>query len=69
MPDGIVRTDLNSSGTSYKNGFPVTGPISYGNEVTEPHNFGCTIPPTFATSHSSPMTLPHNFGNQNPPVS
>lgn len=69
MPEGIVRTDLNESGTSYKNGFPVIGPISYGNEVTEPKSFGATIPPTAATAHSNPVTLPRDFGNQNPPVS
>lgn len=70
MAEGLVRTDLNSSGISYKNGFPVTGPISYGTSVTIPHNFGAAIPQSSATCHSNPVTWlpsPTRFGNVNPP--
>lgn len=58
MPEGLVR-----SITSYRDGFGVTGPISFGNEITEPHNFGATVPVTGATFAGNPITLPHTFGN------
>lgn len=67
---GLVRTDLNTPGTSFKNGIPVTAPINFGQGMTGPFVFGATINPTVTTStNGNPMTIPHNFGNQNPPTS
>jgi len=51
MPLGLNRTDLNTTGTSYRNGSPVTLPKSFGNPVTLPKNFG------------NPVELPKDFGN------
>lgn len=51
MPRGLVRTDLNTTGVSYKDGSPVTLPKSFGNPITLPKNFG------------NPVVLPKNFGN------
>ena len=59
MPRGLNRTNLNSTGTSYRNGTPVTLPITFGNPVTLPHDFGNDAPFTFG----NPVTLPHDFGN------
>lgn len=45
MPLGLDRTDLNSTGTSYRGGTPVnTETIDFGNPVTTPVNFGNAIP-------------------------
>lgn len=51
MPKGLVRTDLNSTGTTYKNGTPITEPHEFGTPVTLPKSFGTAV------------TLPKNFGN------
>jgi hypothetical protein len=58
MPEGLVRTIA-----SYRDGFGVTGPISFGTTITEPHTFGIVIPVVGATFAGSPITLPHTFGN------
>jgi IPT/TIG domain len=44
---------LNRSG-DYRNGFPVTLPLTFGTPITSPHDFG------------NDVTLPKNFGNQPP---
>lgn len=49
MPLGLNRTDLNETGTSYKDGTPITEPHEFGNPITLPHEFG------------NPVTLPHEF--------
>lgn len=41
MPTGLDRTDLNSTGTSFKDGIPVP-PVS-DNDIVEPKNFGNPI--------------------------
>jgi hypothetical protein len=51
MPRGLVRTDLNNTGTDYLHGNPVTEPVVFGTPVTIPHDFG------------NDVTLPKNFGN------
>jgi hypothetical protein len=51
MPLGIVRTDLNDTGTSYRNGTPVTFPIAFGTVVVLPLTFGTVI------------SLPIDYGN------
>jgi hypothetical protein len=71
MPDSVVRTDLNTTGTSYKNGTPVTLPKNFGTAVTLPKNFGNPVPATSATFDSNPVTWqpdPAHFGNINPPL-
>ncbi len=57
---GLNRTDLNTTGISYKDGTPITLPHEFGTPVTTPHEFG-SIPPFDA---GNPVTLPKNFGNQ-----
>lgn len=57
MPEGIVRTDLNITGISYRNGFLITLPHDFGNTVSwppSPTHFG--NPVTWAVS-------PTHFGN------
>ena len=34
MPRGLDRTDLNTSGTSFRHGIPVVTPVSFGQAVT-----------------------------------
>ena len=51
MPLGLNRTDLNETGTSYKDGTPVTTPVTFGTPVTLPINFG------------NQVSLPLNVGN------
>lgn len=64
MPRGLNRTDLNSTGTSYRDGTPVTTPHEFGNPITTPHNFGNTVDWTPDPAHfGNPVTLPHDFGN------
>lgn len=62
MPRGLDRTDLNTSGTSFRNGTPVTIPKNFGTVVTLPKNFGNTMP----FDASNPVTFkpsPAHFGN------
>lgn len=61
MPLGLNRTDLNTTGTSYRNGTPITEPHEFGTPITEPHDFGndVTLPHDFGND----VTLPKNFGN------
>jgi hypothetical protein len=63
MPEGLVRTDLNTTGTSFKKGVPVQLPLDFGTDVTTPHSFGNPVPATDPTFVSNPVTLPKNFGN------
>ncbi len=66
MPLGIVRTDLNKTETSFKNGTPITLPHTFGNHVVLPKNFGNPVPPTDPTFNSNPVTWtpnPAHFGN------
>lgn len=64
MPRGLNRTDLNSTGTSYRNGNPVTLPKNFGNPITTPHDFGNDVTWTPSSAHfGNPITLPHDFGN------
>ena len=59
---GLVRTDLNTSGTTFRHGIPVTLPATFGTVVTLPKNFGNTMP--FDTGN--PVTWqsnPAHFGN------
>jgi hypothetical protein len=48
MPLGINRTDLNKTGITYKDGFPITLPHNFGNDVDwltpDPAHFGNPIP-------------------------
>ncbi len=61
MPRGINRTDLNKTGTSYRNGTPITLPHEFGNAVILPKDFG-NKPPQDAPGN--PVILPKDFGNQ-----
>jgi hypothetical protein len=64
MPLGLNRTDLNSSGTSYKNGTPVTTPHNFGNPVTEPVDFGNDIPSDGKEQNKVTwVPSPAHFGN------
>jgi hypothetical protein len=72
MPEGLVRTDLNKTGTTYKNGTPITLPHDFGNDVTwatpNAAHFGNPIPATDPTFNSNPVTWstpdPAHFGNE-----
>jgi len=62
MPRGLDRTDLNTSGTSFRHGVPVVTPINFGQAVTLPKNFGNTMP----FDAGNPVTWkpsPAHFGN------
>jgi Chitobiase/beta-hexosaminidase C-terminal domain len=71
MPCGIVRTDSNNGGQSFRNGTPITEPHNFGNEVDwqtpDPAHFGNPVPPTDPTFNSNPVTWPTpnpaHFGN------
>ena len=65
MPRGLNRTDLNKTGISYRNGFPITLPHNFGNLITLPHDFGNDPP---QDTPGNPVTLPKNFGNIIGPV-
>jgi hypothetical protein len=64
MPLGINRTDLNTSGTNYRNGTPInTATHNFGNPVnTATKNFGNPIPSSGTETNT--VTLPHEFGNK-----
>ncbi len=64
MPLGLNQTDLNASGTSYKDGTPITTPHEFGNAITTPHNFGNPIP-TSGTEQNlvTWAPSPSHFGN------
>ena len=62
MPRGLDRTDLNTTGTSFRNGIPVVTPINFGQAVTLPKNFGNVMP----FDAGNPVTWapsPVHFGN------
>ena len=64
MPLGANRTDLNDTGTTYKNGFPVTLPLNVGNPITEPHDFGNDIPSSGTNENTVDWSpSPAHFGN------
>ena len=69
MPDGLVRTDLNTTGTSFRNGDPVQEPKNFGTPETQPpdpKNFGNVEPVVDPTLDSNPVTWapdPKHFGN------
>ena len=71
MPEGLVRTDLNKTGTTFNNGIPVTEPLNFGTPITLPHNFGIALPVSDPTFDSNPVTWtvsPAHFGNNFAPA-
>src|SRR5271157_5452633 len=62
MPRGLDRTDLNSTGTSYRRGTPVSAPVIFGTPVTLPKTFGNRMP-FDAGNHVSWTPRPAHFGN------
>lgn len=66
MPKGIVRTDLNVTGVSYRDGTPVTLPHTFGTAITLPHTFGIVEPVSDQTLAVNTVTWtpsPDHFGN------
>ena len=66
MPDGLVRTDLNKTGTSFRQGTPITLPHSDGITINTPVDFGNDTPVSDPTLNSNPVTwVPSSahFGN------
>ena len=62
MPRGLVRTDLNTTGTSFRHGVPVVTPVNFGQAIILPKNFGNTMP----FDAGNPVTWepsPSHFGN------
>ncbi len=72
MPRGLNRTDLNSTGTSYKDGTPVTLPKTFGTPIDlTTHNFGNPVthgddPTQFGNDVTWPTPDPAHFGNDLP---
>lgn len=65
MPLGLNRTDLNSTGVSFRNGTPVTEPLDFGNDVMLPHNFGNPIPSSGTNQNIvNWLPSPSYFGNE-----
>ena len=62
MPRGLNRTDLNTTGQSYRNGTPITLPHEFGNPITLPHDFG-NEPPFDAGNPVTWTPSPAYFGN------
>ena len=63
---GIVRTDLNKTGISYKDGNPVVEPHEFNTPITLPKDFGHTMPVSDATLNTNPVSWsksPEHFGN------
>lgn len=64
MSLGLNRTDLNKTGTSYKNGTPITLPHDFGNDVTPPVDFGNDIPSSGTNQNVvNWVPSPAHFGN------
>jgi hypothetical protein len=67
MPLGTEcnRTDLNKTGISYKDGFPVVEPLEFGTPVNLPHDFGNDIPSSGTNENAVtwPTPDPEHFGN------
>jgi hypothetical protein len=65
MPLGMNRTDLNNTGTSYRNGTPVTLPLNVGTPITEPHEFGNPVPTSGTEKNVVDWQTPDptHFGN------
>lgn len=72
MPEGLVRTDANNAGVTYRNGNPVppASPSDNSNPVNwlpSPAHFGNPVPATDPTFNSNPVTWqtpnPAHFGN------
>jgi hypothetical protein len=55
MPKGIVRTDLNQTGTTFKDGTPVTLPKEFGTEVELPLDLGNAVPAAASTDNNNPV--------------
>lgn len=70
MSEGLVRTDSNKGGATFRNGQPVTLPHNFGNPVMWTPNsahFGNPVPPADPTFNSNPVDWqtpnPAHFGN------
>ncbi len=69
MACGAVRTDLNTTGTSYRNGYTInTSTHSFGNAIPAAHDYLNTnpIPISDDTFDSNPISwtvAPTHFGN------
>jgi len=68
MPEGLNRTDLNTTGIDYRNGTPILLPHSFGNTITLPHQFGTSVtwnpdPAHFGNQVTWPTPDPKHFGN------
>ncbi len=67
MPEGLVRTDANKTGTTFRDGTPVTLPVNFGTDVNLPHEFGIPLPVSDPTFNSNPVDWqtpdPAHFGN------
>jgi len=70
MPLGLVRTDVNKGGTSFRNGTPINGPLTFGNDVAwnpSSSHFGNPVPATDPTFNSNPVNwtpASSHFGNE-----
>jgi len=66
---GLVRTDLNLTDITFRNGIPITLPHDFGNPVTwtpDPSHFGNPIPPPDPSLDSNLVIWavdPAHFGN------
>jgi hypothetical protein len=66
MPNGLVRTDLNATGVSRRNGLAVTLPLTVGTPISLPDDFGNPIPPVLPVDNTNPVDwVPEasHFGN------
>lgn len=64
MPLGKNNVDFNSTGTSFRNGNPITLPHNFGNPVTLPVNSGNPIPSSGTNENTVDWTpSPEHFGN------
>lgn len=66
MPKGLVRSDPNHGGDSYRNGFAVVEPLEFNTPITEPHVFGTEIPVADRSLAENLVTWapsPAHFGN------
>lgn len=64
-PLGANRTDLNESGTSYRDGTPVTLPKNFGQPIILPKNDGNPIPSSGTNANTVDWRTPDSthFGN------
>jgi hypothetical protein len=70
VPIGKNNIDLNTTGTSYKDGTPITIPHEFDTPISLPHDFGNDIPVSDPTLNSNPVTWATpdtaHFGSNNP---